>query len=135
MTKERRGVIVNIASVSGMRSGPLHAYGPAKAAVISMTECLAAEWGRSGVRVNSISPGFTRTPALEKGIEKKVMNKDFMTSGTALGRLTEASEVAAAVGFLASDLASGITGVNLPVDAGFLVTTPWISFGGVPNPA
>jgi NAD(P)-dependent dehydrogenase (short-subunit alcohol dehydrogenase family) len=101
-----------------MRSGPLHAYGPAKAAVISLTECLAAEWGPSGVRVNAVSPGFTRTPALDKGVEKKVMDIDHMARSSAFGRLVEADEIAAAVGFLASDLASGMTGANLPVDAG-----------------
>ena len=64
MATRGRGSIVNIASVAGMRSMPLHAYAPAKAAVIAMTECLAAEWGRSGVRVNAVSPGYTLTPAL-----------------------------------------------------------------------
>ncbi|MET0961196.1 MAG: SDR family oxidoreductase [Noviherbaspirillum sp.] len=135
MAAQGRGAVVNIASVAGMRSGPLHAYGPAKAAVISLTECLAAEWGRSGVRVNSVSPGFTRTPALDKGVEKKVMDIDHMVDSSAFGRLVEADEIAAAVGFLASDLASGMTGVNMPVDAGYLVATPWMSYGGVRNAA
>jgi NAD(P)-dependent dehydrogenase (short-subunit alcohol dehydrogenase family) len=57
MTARRRGSIVNIASVAGMRSMPLHAYAPAKAAVIAITECLAAEWGPAQVRVNAVSPG------------------------------------------------------------------------------
>lgn len=135
MAAERKGAIVNIASVAGMRSGPLHAYGPAKAAVISLTECLAAEWGRSGVRVNAVSPGFTRTPALDKGVEKKVLDVSHMADSSAFGRLVEADEIAAAVGFLASDLASGVTGVNLPVDAGYLVATPWASYGGLRNAA
>jgi len=138
MAAQRTGAMVNIASVAGMRSGPLHAYGPAKAAVISLTECLAAEWGPSGVRVNTVSPGFTRTPALEKGVDQKVMDVDNMVSSSALGCLVEPGEIAAAVGFLVSDLASGITGVNLPVDAGYLVATPWMSYGGLrklaPNP-
>lgn len=133
MATQGRGAVVNIASVAGMRSGPLHAYGPAKAAVISLTECLAAEWGRSGVRVNAVSPGFTRTPALDKGVEKKVMDIDHMVGSSAFGRLVEADEIAAAVGFLASDLASGMTGVNVPVDAGYLVATPWMSYGGLRN--
>ena len=60
MVSRRRGAIINIASVAGMRSMPLHAYGPAKAAVIATTECLAAEWGPAQVRVNAVSPGYTR---------------------------------------------------------------------------
>ena len=68
MAARGAGAIVNIASIAGMRSMPLHAYAPAKAAVISMTECLAAEWGPSGVRVNAVSPGYTLTPALQRAI-------------------------------------------------------------------
>jgi NAD(P)-dependent dehydrogenase (short-subunit alcohol dehydrogenase family) len=63
------GAIVNIASVAGSRSMPLHSYTPAKAAVISMTACLAAAWGRDGIRVNSVSPGYTATPALQAEID------------------------------------------------------------------
>jgi enoyl-[acyl-carrier-protein] reductase (NADH) len=57
-----------------------------------------------------------------------------MAGSSALGRLVRAEEIAAAVGFLASDLASGITGVNLPVDVGYLVATPWASYGGLRLP-
>lgn len=67
MAQRGRGVIVNIASVAGMRSGPLHSYAPAKAGVIHLTECLAGEWGPKRVRVNCVSPGFTQTPALDRG--------------------------------------------------------------------
>ncbi len=131
MAARARGAIVNIASVAGMRSGPLHGYGPAKAGVIHMTECLAAEWGRRGVRVNAVSPGFTHTPALDKGIVNKNLSPHDMIANSAMGRLVQPNEVAAAVGFLASDLASGITGVNLAVDLGYLVATPWASYGGL----
>jgi NAD(P)-dependent dehydrogenase (short-subunit alcohol dehydrogenase family) len=131
MAMRRRGSIINIASVAGMRSGPLHSYGPAKAGVISLTECLAAEWGPAQVRVNAVSPGFTRTPALNKGIDKGQLNTTEMITGSALGRLVEPAEIAAVVGFLASDLASAVTGVNIAVDAGYLVATPWHSFGGL----
>ena len=135
MARRRRGSIVNIASVAGMRSGPLHSYGPAKAGVISLTECLAAEWGPAGVRVNTVSPGFTRTPALDKGIGLGTLDRHAMTTGSALGRLVEPEEIAAAVGFLASDLASAITGVNIAVDAGYLVATPWHNYGGLRSSA
>lgn len=131
MAQRGSGAIVNIASVAGMGSGPLHSYGPAKAGVINLTACLAAEWGPKGVRVNAVSPGFTHTPALEKGITTRTLKKDDMTTHAALGRLIEAREIAHAVAFLASGLASAITGVNLPVDAGYLVATPWASYGGL----
>ena len=134
MAERGQGAIVNIASVAGMRSGPLHAYSPAKAGVISLGECLAAEWGPRGVRVNTVSPGFTQTPALEKGISTRTLDAATMARNSALGRLVRAEEIAAAVGFLASDLASGITGVNLAVDVGYLVATPWASYGGLRLP-
>jgi NAD(P)-dependent dehydrogenase (short-subunit alcohol dehydrogenase family) len=58
MAQRRHGAIVNVASVAGMTSGPIHAYTAAKAGVIQITQTLAAEWGRSGVRVNAVSPRF-----------------------------------------------------------------------------
>jgi NAD(P)-dependent dehydrogenase (short-subunit alcohol dehydrogenase family) len=131
MARAGGGAIVNIASVAGMGSGPLHSYGPAKAGVINLTECLAAEWGPKGVRVNAVSPGFTHTPALEKGITTRTLAPDNMTANCALGRLVQAREIAHAVAFLASAQAGAITGVNLPVDAGYLVAVPWASYGGL----
>jgi NAD(P)-dependent dehydrogenase (short-subunit alcohol dehydrogenase family) len=131
MARRGRGVIVNIASVTGLRSAPLHAYAPAKAAVISMTECLAAEWGRSGVRVNAVSPGYTRTPALQAAIDRGQRDGALLAGAAALGRLVEPDEVAEAVAFLASNEAAAITGVNLPVDAGWLVAPSWGTYGGL----
>ena len=131
MAKRREGSIVNIGSVAGMRSGPLHAYGPAKAAVIALSECLAAEWGRHGVRVNTVSPGFTQTPSVARSVGLGILDNEVLVRSTALGRLINVEEIAAAVGFLASPLASAITGANLPVDAGYLVTTPWQAYGGL----
>ena len=131
MAHRRSGAIVNIASIAGMRSMPLHAYAPAKAAVISMTECLAAEWGRSGVRVNTVSPGYTRTPALQDAINKGERDVSALEDTSAMGRMVEPSEIASAVAFLASDHASAITGINLPVDLGWLVAGSWMSYGGV----
>ena len=54
-----------------------------------------------------------------------------MITGSPLGRLVEPAEIAAVVGFLASDLASAVTGVNIAVDAGYLVATPWQTYGGL----
>ena len=131
MASRRRGSIVNIASIAGMRSMPLHAYAPAKAAVIAMTECLAAEWGPVEVRVNAVSPGYTRTPALQAAIDKGERDVSALERNAALGRLVEPAEIARAVAFLASAEAAAITGVNLPVDCGWLIAGSWHTYGGL----
>jgi NAD(P)-dependent dehydrogenase (short-subunit alcohol dehydrogenase family) len=131
MTKRGHGSIVNIASIVGSRSAPLHAYAPAKAAVISITECLAAEWGPSGVRVNAVSPGHTSTPALQAAIDAGERDVALFERNNALGRMVEPVEIARAVTFLASTDAAAITGANLPVDCGWLVTGSWHSYGGL----
>lgn len=131
MAQTGQGSIVTISSVSGLRSGPLHAYGPAKAAVAHMSKCLAAEWGRLGVRVNSVAPGFTKTPALDRGLADGTLDEAVMRRETALGRMIAADEIAAAVVFLASPLASAITGAVLPVDAGYMVASDWGVYGGL----
>lgn len=131
MAQRGRGAIVTIASSAGMRSTPLHAYAPAKAGLISQTECLAVEWGRSGVRVNAVSPGFVLTPGVSRGVESGMLDADRMIENSALGRLVEPEEIAGGVLFLASDLARAITGVNLPIDAGWLAAISWPTYGGV----
>lgn len=131
MLERRRGSIVNIASIAGMRSMPLHAYAPAKAAVISMTSCLAAEWGWAGVRVNAVSPGYTLTPALQDAIDRGQRDVSVLAENAALRRLVAPEEIARVVAFLASDAASAMTGVNVPVDCGWLAATPWNTYGGL----
>ena len=130
----RRGVgsIITIASIAGERSMPLHAYAPAKAAVIEMTRCLAAEWVRSGVRVNAVSPGFTLTPALGSAIAAGERDPGLLEDASAMGRMVTPEDIAEAVLFLASDAARCITGINLPVDAGWLVAGSWAAYGGLP---
>jgi NAD(P)-dependent dehydrogenase (short-subunit alcohol dehydrogenase family) len=129
MARRGQGAIVTVASVVGLTSGPLHAYGPAKAALINLSRGLAVEWGRSGVRVNTVSPGFVRTPGTERGYAEKLMDPAILADNSALGRTLVPSEIAAAIYFLASDDASGITGCDLPVDAGYLVASPWSVYG------
>ena len=131
MASRRRGSIVNIASVAGLRSMPLHAYAPAKAAVISMTQCLAAEWGPAQVRVNSVCPGYTLTPALQAAIDKGERDVRALERNAALGRLVAPREIANAVAFLAGPDASAITGASLPVDCGWLVAGSWHTYGGL----
>lgn len=134
MVARRSGSIVNIASIAGQRSMPLHAYGPAKAAVISITRCLASEWGPAQIRVNSVSPGFTRTPALQDAIDKGERDVSNLIGSAAMRRLVEPDEIARVVAFLASPDASAMTGVDVPVDCGWLAGQSWHTYGGFRDP-
>ncbi|TDR89867.1 SDR family NAD(P)-dependent oxidoreductase [Enterovirga rhinocerotis] len=134
MVTRKRGAIVNIASISGMVSMPLHAYGPSKAAVVSITECLAAEWGPVGVRVNAVSPGYTLTPAVQGAIERGQRDPAQLSQSAALQRLIDPSEIATVCAFLASPGASAVTGINVPVDAGLLCGVTWTQYGGMRMP-
>ncbi len=131
MAARGAGAIVTVSSVAGIATGPLHAYGPAKAAIAHLSKSLAAEWGPKGVRVNSVAPGFTSTPALDRGLSVGALSGDRLAAGSALGRLVEAEEIANAIGFLAGSDASAITGVVLPVDCGYLVAGDWEVYGGL----
>lgn len=131
MARRRHGAIVNVASVAGMTSGPIHAYTAAKAGVIQITQTLAAEWGRAGVRINAVSPGFTRTAALEAGIASGALDKDRLARNSAMNRLVEPAEVAHAIAWLLGPTSSGVTGINLPVDAGFIAGSTWDAYGGL----
>lgn len=132
MLQRRRGSIVTVASITGVLSTPLHSYGPAKAAVISLTQTLAARWGRSGIRVNAISPGITNTPALADAVSRKERDVSSIVDATPLGRLIEPREIANAVLFLLSDEASAVTGTNLVVDGGWIGAGTWYTYGGIP---
>ena len=131
MAKRGKGVIVNIASINAFRSMPFHGYAPTKAAIVSITMNLAAEWGPSGVRVNAVSPGFTRSPALQAKIDSGERDVATIEKATALRRLMEPEDSAYAVAFLLSDEASGITGANLPVEGGWLCMPSWQSYPGI----
>lgn len=130
MAARRQGAIVNVASVVGALAAPVHGYGPAKAAVINLSQTLAAEWGPSGVRVNAVSPGFTRTPALETAFAVGALAQERLTHAAALQRLVEPHEVGRAIAWLIGPGSSAVTGINMPVDAGFLATVGWMPYGG-----
>ena len=119
---ERMGdelAIVNISSVSGLRANKGRvAYGASKAAVKLMSEVMAGEWGRSGVRVNVIAPGPVDTPLISR--LHTAEDRLVWTSKVPQGRYGDTEEIAAAVSFLVSDEASYITGHTLAVDGGFL---------------
>ncbi|MDF1793232.1 MAG: SDR family NAD(P)-dependent oxidoreductase [Roseovarius sp.] len=131
MARRGAGSIVTIASVAGIGTGPLHGYGPAKAAIAHLSKGLAAEWGPSGVRVNCVAPGFTETPALDRGLDAGALDGGRLAAASALRRLVAPAEVAQAIAFLAGPRASAITGTVLPVDAGYLVAGDWSAYGGL----
>ncbi len=131
MARRGAGGIVITGSVTASRTAPLHAYAPAKAAAVHMAKCLAAEWGRSGVRVNAVSPGYVGTPPLLAAIQQGQRDPELLRAGAALGRMVEPSEIGKAVAFLLSDDAAAITGIDLPVDAGWLASAHLSTYGGV----
>jgi len=110
------GAIINIASINGIRGKFGQAnYAASKGGVIAFTKAVAREAGRAGVRVNAIAPGFIET-ALTSALPAAV--RDAARSEVLLGRLGTPSDIASAVLFLASPLASHITGQVLVVDGG-----------------
>jgi NAD(P)-dependent dehydrogenase (short-subunit alcohol dehydrogenase family) len=133
MLRRRRGAIVTVGSITALNSSPLVAYGPSKAGVIAMTQNFAGAWGRSGIRVNCVCPGPTRTPAVVASYARGERDPARMTAQTALGHLVDPADVGEAIAFLLSDRARSISGVVLPVDAGTLVTQLWSLYGGVPG--
>jgi NAD(P)-dependent dehydrogenase (short-subunit alcohol dehydrogenase family) len=116
-----KGAIVNVTSIMGLVGGGLYpnpAYQATKGALVNWTRALALEWAGRGVRVNAVAPAFARTPLTQKLLGDPAMERAILAN-TPLGRLVEPEEVADAILFLASDAASAITGVTLPVDGGW----------------
>lgn len=120
--KKTRGNIVNISSVCGLRSFPnVLAYNISKSAVDQFTRCVALELAMSGVRCNSVNPGVIVTELHKRGgMDEEAYQKflEHCKATHALGRAGEVNEVSGVICFLASDMASFITGVNMPVDGG-----------------
>ena len=116
MMKRRFGRIIGIASVVGVMGNPGQAnYSASKAGMIAMNKCLAQEVGSRGITVNSIAPGFIRTPmtdVLPDDVKAQLLNK------IPQGKLGEAQDIANAVAFLSSDEAQYITGQTLHVNGG-----------------
>ncbi len=116
MMSQRSGRIVNVASIVATTGySGLSAYSATKASLIGFTRSLAREVGQLGITVNAIAPGFVDTEMtreLGEGQREKIMRR------SALGRLVDAADIAAAADFLLSDKARNVTGITLTVDAG-----------------
>ena len=121
MMKQRSGSIVNMASILGLSGFPLAAnYCAAKGALVNFTRSVAVEYAPYNIRCNSVCPGIVETEMLKRGLETHRENVQKMIDHHPMGRVAQPDEVASAVTFLASDDASFITGVSLPVDGGYL---------------
>jgi NAD(P)-dependent dehydrogenase (short-subunit alcohol dehydrogenase family) len=119
MLPRRKGNIINISSMASQYGIPkVIAYSASKAAIEGMTRAMAVELSPDGIRVNCIAPGFIATDMSAKALNGDPERKNKVFARTPMGRLGDPAEVGDAALFLASDQASYLTGVILPVDGG-----------------
>ncbi len=122
MAERGTGSVILMSSIAGLRGNKsIGLYGLTKAAVAQLARNLAVEWGPSGVRVNAISPGLIRTP-LSTGLMKDEAFMQRRLSMTPLRRVGEPHEIAGVAAMLASRAGAFITGQNLVVDGGTLIS-------------
>lgn len=119
MLKQGSGNIVNVASLAGLKaSGNNISYVASKFAVVGMTKAAALEYAKKNIRINAVCPGYTDTNMLRQLLEVKPEIEDKLKSHIPMGRFGKATEVATAIGWLASDQTQFMTGQTLSLDGG-----------------
>jgi len=134
MKARKTGSIITLASINAYRCSAQPAYSASKAAIVMLTETLAAELGPHGVRVNAVAPGYTLTPPIQARIDAGIRDPKAIVAATALGRFVMPADIAEAILFLCSDAAACITGISLPIDAGWLAASAYRSWAAQPTP-
>jgi meso-butanediol dehydrogenase/(S,S)-butanediol dehydrogenase/diacetyl reductase len=124
---ERRGAVVNVASVNGILAGPgWTSYCVSKAGLIMLAKCVASDYGRQGIRANSVCPGWVRTPMGDHDMDEVAKAHGTDREGAyawahqqhPLGRPAQPGEIADVIVFLASPAAAYVTGATVMVDGG-----------------
>ena len=119
MLKQGSGNIVNVASLAGLKaSGNNISYVASKFAVVGMTKAAALEYAKKNIRINAVCPGYTDTNMLRQLLEVKPEIEDKLKNHIPMGRFGKATEVATAIGWLASDQTQFMTGQTLSLDGG-----------------
>ncbi len=130
---ERRGAVVNVASVNGILAGPgWTSYCVSKAGLIMLAKCVAGDYGRQGIRANAVCPGWVRTPMGDHDMDEVAKAHGTDREGAyalahqqhPLGRPAKPEEIADVIAFLASPAAGYVTGATVMVDGGTAVVDP-----------
>jgi NAD(P)-dependent dehydrogenase (short-subunit alcohol dehydrogenase family) len=133
MIPMKAGAIVTLGSINSRLPLPIPAYNMGKAAIERLTQILAVELGRHGIRVNSVGPTYVMTPPLRARVQSGQRDLNKIMAVHALDRLPEPTDIADGIAFLCSEAARAITGVLLPIDAGFLAAVSYRTYaGGMP---
>jgi len=137
----RGGSIINVSSIEGSRAAPNYAvYAACKAGMLNFTKSMALELGEYGIRVNAIAPDHTRTPGISGNqtgpvdpstwIKRTPEDEEGFRAIIPLGYESDIAECGEVVAFLASPMASYVTGVNIPVDGGTMASSGWFRAAG-----